>query len=294
MVLLRNILCLLLVFALGCGKSLPPPKVSLTEANSKFLESLKTYQYKDVSTKVVGTTLWIYVPIEKNILEVKASREKIAVDDKVAIKPSVNYLEGTFVDGVFRFDYDISDTRSYKKSYGYASTYSEEYQRIQQNILTSIQNSYFDALEKPDFVVLNISDVNNGIEMESIFYFKDLIQSLGMFASISQEEFLKRYVYDLRGSMNILQDKAGAHLNYRDVDMTDFLTKQIINRVNFKYQRSSFPPSSDSAKEILQIAAETMKNYDYQNFKSIELHNLADNSLQQTSKADLAKYLAAQ
>ena len=33
--------------------------------------------------------------------------------------------------------------------------------------------------------------------------------------------------------------------------MPDFLAKQIINRINFKYQRSNFPPSLETEKEIL-------------------------------------------
>lgn len=277
-----------LLFLNGCGKPpVPPPKISLDEANAKFLKTLQeTYKYNDVIVKVVGTTLWIYFPVEKDIIEIKASRETTVNDNKASVKPNINYLEGQYTDGVFNFDYDISDTRNYKKSLGYASNYSEEYQRIQQNLLASMQGAYFDNAEKPDFIVLTIADINSGVEMESIFYFEDIKRSMGMLAGLSQEEFLKRYVYELRGSTGILQDKAGAHLNYREIDMPYFLTKQIIGRINFKYQRSSFPPSDDTITEMTNIITETLKTYDFQNFTQIKLHNMQDDSTNTINKTD--------
>ncbi len=278
---------LIAIFQAGCSKQPLPPKINLSEANAKFEKFCKDEHHYTVYTKVAGTTLWIYYPVRQNIIEVKASREGAEVNKEVKIKPAINYLEGDFADGTFSFDYDISSARNYKKSYGYASNYSEQYQKLQQNILTSIQQNYFDAQEQPQFIVLVVSDIINGVEMESIFYFEDLKKTMGMMASLTQEEFVRRYVYELRGSLSIINDEKGQHIYYREITLPYFLTKQIINRVRFKFERSSFPPSDDYPKEILAVTAEAFKAYDFQNFTTIKLNNLVDGKSTVAEKSKL-------
>ena len=57
--------------------------------------------------------------------------------------------------------------------------------------------------------------------------------------------------------------------------MTEFLTKQIINRVHFKFQRSDFPPSGSFDDTIVDIVADTtLRYYHFENFTNLRLNNL--------------------
>ena len=95
-----------------------------------------------------------------------------------------------------------------------------------------------------------------------------------MFENIPQEEFVKRSLYDMKGKAQWIGDTEGRHLAYNEIVMPEFLARQITSRVNFKYQKSSFPPSNDARGEVLTIVAETLRNYNFTDFNYVELRDL--------------------
>ena len=52
----------------------------------------------------------------------------------------------------------------------------------------------------------------------------------------------KRVLQESKGSTDYIGDEIGQHLEYNDIQMPDFLTKQMINRIRFKFTQSDFPP----------------------------------------------------
>ena len=270
--MIRNLLCcgLLLSVLIGCGQNLPPAKTPLAAVHQKFIKIYEEEIKEAVVLKEIGQTLWIYLPMKENLIEVKAASQLKVDAKKPETKPVVRYLEGIFKNQSFHIDYDIASNKTYNKSYGYASSYSEAYQNKQRRLFDALQRCYLEADLPPQFIVYIIADTTNGVESENILYFKDLKEAM----TVSQEEYLKRAISELRGNPNIMDDAKGRHLKYVEITMPDFLMKQIINRVNFKYQRSSFPPAADTVSEIKNILTETFQAYEFRDFQSVELNDL--------------------
>ncbi|MBZ0167567.1 MAG: hypothetical protein K8I00_12245, partial [Candidatus Omnitrophica bacterium] len=72
----------------------------------------------------------------------------------------------------------------------------------------------------------------------------------------------------------IINDTEGKHLNYRDLTWNEFLIKQIINRVKFKYTRSSFKPQTTDPGILRDLALETLQAYPFRDYEKIIFRNL--------------------
>lgn len=295
------ILCLIAASLAGCFKLSAPPIQTRGEAEKKFLQICKEESQLAVTTKALERTLYIYLPIKHAIFEYKAAEPAAQKVTDPQSKRIINFFDARLENETVFVDYDISVAKSYPKDYGYASAYTEEYQKKQNNILTALYRAYADLGEvpgdvtyldakkaftheqmvkahiktenPPDFIVLIIADIQNGLENKGVFNFLDYKKT--MTQAIPQEEFNKRYLNDLAGSKAIINDEDARHIEFKDLTWREFLAKQIANRVNFKYQRSDFPPKDDDADEILKIVNETFSAYNFGDFRTVKLHDLA-------------------
>jgi len=133
---------------------------------------------------------------------------------------------------------------------------------------------------------VSVADITGGLEARVLFVLKDLKR-----AYVDQsfhEEYARRVISEQpTGNKKIIGDKEGHHVDYHDFTWGEFLIKQMIYRINFKYQRSSFPPSEDTRKELLTIAAETIQAYDFDKFRSLKLIDLETNTTETISKTQL-------
>ena len=223
------------------------------------------------------------MPMKENIIEVKASTQFEEDTKTPQSKAVIRFLDGEFKDESFHIQYDIAPNKIYNKSYGYASSYSETYQKKQRHLFEAFSRAYMESEPTPEFIVYTIADITNGVESENILYFKDLKEAM----AVSQEEYLKRAISELRGSPDIVGDDQGKHLHYREITMPDFLIKQIINRINFKYQRSSFPPTQDTLAEFKAVFKETFETYQFRDYQSVELNDLNTTKTTTILKAEL-------
>jgi len=125
----------------------------------------------------------------------------------------------------------------------------------------------------PDFFVIVGADIVNGLEAQVLFNFEDLKRAYTDQSFYG--EYAKRVISEQPyGNIEIIGDKKGNHVKYKSLSWPEFLAKQMVFRVNFKYQRSSFPPSNDTRLELLTIAADTVSAYQFKDFASIELQDL--------------------
>lgn len=272
----------------GCMK-LSPSQVTLSQAQEKFIKICKEEYNLEVVLKPLQNTLWIYLPLKERILDFKASEEGAKDPNESSEKVSIRFVDGSVKGNQLAIQYDIAPVKTYNKDPGYNVVYTEDYQKKQQGILTTIQRSFFEAAENteekvPEFFVLVAADIEKGIELESIFYLEDLKRALAVVPSITQEEYSKRYVSELRGNKKIVGDTKGEHLNLEEMTLPEFLKRQIVNRISFRYQRSIFPPSSDAKAEITAIVAETLKAY---NFSDVNALNLTDLNTQTTTPVEI-------
>lgn len=280
-------ICLVLpgLFA-GCSKTTPPAPRPLSEAHQKFLKICREEHKLKVVLKPLSNTLWTYVPLDDDLMKVSSTPEGARKSDMGEEHPSVKYLESVHNDRRFKITYDIHPDKNYLQSPGYRLAYSSAYQKISQQVLAGVSRAYFEAADAPQFFVVVIADVKNGVEMENIFYLEDLKQYMA-FGALPQEEFVKRSIYEARGKTDWIGDAQGRHLAYTEITLPEFLAKQIATRINFKYQKSSFPPSADTRGEILKVVAETFKSYNFTDFNYVELRDLATGLVENVLPAEL-------
>lgn len=279
----RTRLTLLFVFFLtaGCSKlNSPPPVTTLTEAEKKFNRICQEdYNFTPVVFRLTNT-VWIYIPLEQNIFEFKVSDKGPSSSAEASKSFAINYLEGTFTDRMFDIHYDIGPVKKYAKDPGYSSAYSEEFQKRQRGILTAIYRSYSELpLDKrspdhaPDFFVVVIADIKTGLETQTLFYFPDFKRA--MTDTFFYEEFTRRTVSeDPTGDAAILGDTAGRHLKPYEVTFPDFLAKQALFRIRYKFQRSDFPPQGNVNDTIAGVVTETVKNYEFTDYAGIKTEDL--------------------
>ncbi len=281
--LLRILLFLFCAGLTGCFKITPEQRFTLTEAQEKLIEICRQDYGINVVLKPLDNTLWVYLALEEPLFDIKASPLGPSKSAKSSQKQKILYLEGQFEEKKLKIQYDVSPSREYAIDYGYSSTYSEKYQTSQRNILTALTRVYNkvsgDSSEGetapgvPEFVIIVVADIIKGIETRMIIYYPDLKRA--MEDSYFQEEYVQRAVIENpAGSPAIIADQTGTHLALKEMTWPEFLQKQIIYRIHFKYERSSLPPGEDVLEEILGIIKMTFENYQFRDVISAELHDL--------------------
>ncbi len=284
---------IVLTAAAGCGNPKPSEIHPSSTAHQKLIQILQQENHLQIVTKEFKHTLWIYLPLQESFFEFKASAPKAAPATGPGLTPTLNHVEGAYHEKAFTIDYDIALTRSYKKDYGYTTGYSGDYQKYQSNISSAIFRSYAEDKDAPDFFVIVIADVKNGIEIKNTIYLKDLMR---VYQDPSfHEEYARRSVTDYpAGNPSIKDDMEGKHLDYAELTLGEFLSKQMVYRTLFKYTRSSFPPSEDARQELLEIAATTIESYGFTDFTALRLRDLATDTVETFSPEQLKTFTGAQ
>jgi len=142
--------------------------------------------------------------------------------------------------------------------------------QVIRRVLFSVGNSKENT---PAFFCIVTADIKNGFENKQIFYFLDLKKL--SYSFISQTEYQHRIVQDTAVSPEIIGDKTGSHLIYRDITLEEFIADQIQNRIKLKFQKPEVPANADIDKEVLKIVNYTLAAYQFKNFTLLELANLA-------------------
>ncbi len=267
------------VFAAGgCSQEKPAPKIPLTEAQKKFEKKCRDEFDMHVKTRMVGHTLYIYLPTQEPIFDYEAQKANSADANKKPSKFAVQFADGSYKAGRFLFEYDIVPrTKAKKEDYGYNSSYTDSYVKQQNNLYTAISDVFFnvevkEASTQPLFFVIIITDIKKGIEMRATLYLEDFKRY--MTGDLPYEEYMKRFLADTKGGQDFIGDETGTHITYTNVEMPDFLAKQIVNRINFKFQHSDFEPPNDFDNTIVGIIADTLRYYDFKDFTTVQLNNL--------------------
>ncbi|TAM35008.1 hypothetical protein EPN54_06295 [bacterium] len=256
----------LIFFLSACTSSTSPsfPKEKIPQA----VKDICKKEYKlDISAKLVGRTLWVYMPLEDIISKPEKPEkyiERFLVEDK----------ENTLNDGKLEVSYLIKPVNETQKTQEMTldKTVNEKIFNVLQvvrRVLFSVDNS-----EKytPLFFCIVTADIKNGFEIKQIFHCLDLKKL--SYGFISQSEYQHRIVQDTEVSPGIIGDKEGGHLLYRDITLEEFITYQIRNRIRLKFQKPEVEKNADIDKEVLKIVAHTLDIYGYKDFNIVELVNL--------------------
>jgi len=283
-------LIVLAVFAFtGCQK--PPdnqPPVTASEAQQKFVNTLRNEHKLNVSAFQAGTTMWIYLPMEEDLVDYHGAKR--SEDERQKKQFVINTFEGNKKDTAYRFMFDITDGIKTQKDPGYKSDATEAFVRNRTLIYGTINETFAD-LDKdkaPEFIAILIANIKKGIAYKTVFNFSDYIKYRS--EVIPFEEYNMRELSELYGDERLIGDKTGKSLDLKPVEWAWFLVEQIKNRVNFKFLRSDFPPEGDIVIEISGIIANTFRYYDHKDFTLVILKDIRDKKSYQYDPQQLASF----
>jgi hypothetical protein len=253
----------------GCTTSTAPTytKSSVEQSLKKILKD----EYKlDIVPKLVGQTLWIYIPLEQMF-------EKAQKPEKYSEKFQILENDGGVRSNRLQLDYLVKAVPEKKKTQEYRIS-KDAVEKIN-NVWMALRRVIFSLDRKSrrevKFYCLVASDIKNGFEITELLYYEDLIKVSYRFISVT--EYQHRVAYSTSVSFKMIGDKQGKHVNFRDITWNDFLVAQIKHRINLKFQKPEVEQSADVDKEISKIIADTLMIYGRRGIDTVELNNLYTN-----------------
>ena len=257
----------LILFLSACTSSTTPS--FLKEDIPKAVKDICKKEYKlDIITNLTGRTFWVYLPLE-NIITKAAKPEKYAerflVEDK----------KNQFNEKVLVVNYLVKPVPETEKQQDMTLDKSVNTKIF--NVLQVIRRVFFSmdnqkAENNPIFFCIVTADIANGFELKETFHFLDLKKL--SYGFISQTEYQHRIVQDTVASGQIIGDKEGNHLIYRDITLEEFLADQIRSRIRMKFQKPEVEKNTDIDREILKIVSLTLNTYAFKDFSLVEMTNL--------------------
>jgi hypothetical protein len=247
----------------------------VTDIQKKFEVKCRKDYSLNVITRLVGKTFWIYAPTDKPLFDFAA--ETPAPPDPLKKPPKYDllFINGSYKTAAFYFEYDvIPKIKTDAQSEGIRNEGTDHFNKLYNNLFTAITETLLDTKTVISFVVMAITDIKKGIEARYTFYLEDY--RMVSVEGIPYDEFNKRVLLESKGSANYIGDEIGQHLEYNDIFMPDFLTKQIINRIRFKFNQSDFPPQQNYEEAIIGTIADTLRYYHFKDFKEVHTNDIRE------------------
>jgi len=264
--LLLNIY-IVIFLTFGCSLSTSPTYIK--EDIDKAIQDICKNEYNiDVRVKLLGSTLWIYLPVE----DMFAKSDK---PQKYLERFSIEDNKVGFEAGTLKLEYMIKNIPEKEKfqEYKYNKIVLDKINnvwKVLRRVLFSLKRSREE--NEPKFFSLVTADIKNGFETREIFYYLDLKKVSYEF--ISWTEYQHRVIEASDMSPQIIGDTDGLHLDYRDITLEEFVALQIQHRIKLKFQKPEVDKNTDIDKEILKITVYTIKTYNLRDFLGVELDNL--------------------
>ena len=289
---MKRLLPVVIILLVLCGCQKKPvehaPTANLSDAEKKFMTIMHDQNKLDVSVLKAGKTLWIYLPMEEDLVDYHGTHR--TDDTKQKKQFVINTFEGNQREKSYRFMFDITDGIRTSKDPGYKSDATEPFVRNRTLVYATINETFADLAKEntPEFFVVIIANIKKGIAYKTIFNGHDY----EMYRSevLPFEEYNLREISELYGDSTLINDKAGKNLDVQPIEWSWFLIEQIKNRVGFKFTRSDFPPDGDIVIQIASIVANTFRYYEYNDFTTVVLKDIRDKKSYQFSKEQLATF----
>jgi len=272
--LLRLLLIIVIGISTGCSpKKALLPRPPLTNIQKAFETKCRKDYNLNIITRLVGKTFWIYAPTDKPLFDFAAEPPAPPDPMKKPAKYDLLYIDGHFKNDAFNFEYDIiPKIKSNMQSEGIRNEETDSFNKLFNNIFTAITEILLDPKTPVSFVVISITDIKKGIEARFTFYLEDYRKF--SVEGIPLDEFSKRELQEEKGSTQYIGDDIGQHLEYNDISMPVFLTKQMLNRIRFKFTQSDFPPQQNYEEAIVGIIADTTRYYSFKDFKEVRTSDI--------------------
>lgn len=253
---------LILATSIGCLSTKPTyQEKDIPEAIVKAFK--KEFNNLDVKSVIVDKTLWVYLPLEN--LFTKSDKKNLIKFD-VSRDTNTQYLEKTF-----RTDFSITELDKPKEVPQEIEFDKEAIKKIR-NILTIVALKYLSSDSKNiNFIRLVYADVKSGIEMIETDYALDMKKVY--YGVIPQDEYNRRVVQDFNQGSDIIDDYEGNHLQYESIQMSEFIAKQINQRIRMYFSKNT-SGQKNILKEIERIIWDVTRIYNFKDYLYVELNDL--------------------
>lgn len=275
------------VFA-GCSIS-TTPTYSKQDLDVTIERILKKEYKTESRARLVGKTLWVYIPVD-TLFE---KTQKNDPDDKVKERFDIQENESILKEGLLSVSYLVKPiVPEREKSQGYklnkqAMEKFNDAWEVTRRVVFSMDPAQRDNVQ---FYVLMAADVNNGLSLRQIIYYKDMIKVL--YRLISPGEYHHRVPVKSGMMAEIVGDRAGRNIKYEDVGFGDFLCGQIEHRIGLKFQKPEVEQGVNMDKEVRRIVLDTLKIYAFSDFRVAELTNLLTNGRAHVDPGDVREIAA--
>lgn len=258
---------ILIFLTFGCSLSTAPTYIK-KDIDQAIQDICKNEYNIDVRVKLLGSTLWLYLPVE----DMFAKSDK---PQKYLERFSIEDNKVGFEAGTLKLEYMIKDIPEKEKfqEYKYNKIVLDKINNVWKalrRVLFSLKRSREE--NEPKFFCLVTADIKNGFQTREIFYYLDLKKV--SYGFISWTEYQHRVIEASDMSPEIIGDTEGLHLDYRDITLEEFVALQIEHRIKLKFQKPEVDKNADIDKEILKITVYTIKTYNLRDFLGVELNNL--------------------
>jgi hypothetical protein len=265
--LLFNILLISCLIVSGCTSSTHPTYHK--ETIGQAIEDICKQEYKtDIKASLIGSTLWIYLPIPEGILEKSDKPQKII--ERFAIEENLIGLNNNALTAKYLIKPVPEEEKSQDMKYS-----KETFEKIN-NVWKALRRVIF-SMERPEqnspkFFSIVAADIKNGFFIKELFYYLDFKKvSYGL---ISWGEYQHRAIQETEIAPEIIGDMLGSTIEYKDITFEGFILKQIEYRIKLKFQKPEAEKNADIDKEILKIIRYTLNTYGFKDFSTLELDNI--------------------
>jgi len=257
-----------MIIIYGCAIKEEEPLYTKSQAEQKFIQICKNEYNWNVNTEYVGNTLWIYIPFDEDILKFKVN--KFPQINKF----SVGFLNGDYTKETFQFEYQITPLAKSEEDRGFTYSLTDKVSEDFHHLLQTIHRVFFNAEEEqqPEFYVLVLADIVNGVEAKYTIYALDLKKAYSY--ALPWEEYYKRILQDMKGDLAIIHDKTGRHLTYEEITLGQFLAKQIVQRIRLRFLSMDFQLTGTTEEEILEIISYCLGTYEFEDYLMVVLNDL--------------------
>ncbi|MDD4907841.1 MAG: hypothetical protein PHJ00_02135 [Candidatus Omnitrophica bacterium] len=263
----------LLIFSLilGCSSS-TKPTFTQEDIPDAIRDICKKEFNIDLTTKLVGKTLWVYMPVT-GMFQPSEKPEKSY--DRYQIKSN----DSAFEDGSLKVQYEIDPIPETEviQEVNLAKSISEKTNQawsVIRRVLFSMDRA---KSGEPDFICFVLTDIDKGYEIKQTSYYLDLKKI--SYNYISTEEYQHRAIQEVEIlPPELIIDREGSYIKYTDFTLPEFVAKQIQYRIRIKFQKPEIEKNADIDKEVEKVVAAVIKIYGLKDFDGAQLYNLVNNN----------------
>lgn len=262
-------LCLGTLLVFGCTSSTQPTYLK-ENINEAIQNICKTEYNLDVKARLVGQTVWIYLPLEDILESLTGKKDK---PEKYLERFAIEDNKVGFKDETLNLNYLIKAIPEQEKQQeiGYSKSALDKISSVWRVIRRVIFSMEETKRGGPQFFCLVTADIKNGFQIKEVFYYLDLKKVSYQF--ISWAEYQHRTIQDMEIAPQVIGDKQGLYLDYHDITWKEFIAGQIQQRIKLKFQKPEVDKNADIDKEILKIVIYTVKTYGFIDFNDAEFNN---------------------